>query len=389
MGELQDPAMLGSGVPKALTEHAKFLDDALNPYETARVISPIPGPDGREISYFVVKDKKSGKVVEEFRDKNAAQRAAAEMELRNAREGGLTADEVVRVTQGHNKLLAGERQLFENFVPGSQQNIAAYLKDSFLSNLKASGNPEFKAQVEQLRQMYAMHMAQREELRTHALGSLFGDKANFNDVDALYDSLFKLSPEAMTAMRGWLERFDVNMLDELKAVAIERAMQKSVDPAMAASLSSIDPVRFANALAGKGKGVEGTYGQGLFTPVEQREIKAAATAVRAIRETYQQVFSRNVVESTADAAINIIARTPEFFARFMVRAAGTSQSLERLLLDSSARKALIKLAEEGPSTRAGQAAIAYLAIVTGENEQQLKMKAQEEQASRDATAIGR
>ena len=128
---------------------------------------------------------------------------------------------------------------------------------------------------------------------------------------------------------------------------------------------------------------------GLFEPWEQQEIINVGKALRHMSTTVVRDISKDTAGLAADAGINIVSRSAEFFTRWVIRSLGKGQTLERLLVDPKARKALIAMGNEGPDTPAFKAAVLFLTVYVGEEEARQEAQRRQEQLAEESSAFQR
>lgn len=376
-GELADPRHLGAGarVPEGLRAHINFLDQSINPFRSAR--RTFTDADGKSRVAYDVVDKRSGEIIETFTGRGANLRALSKVELDNLEQGGLSVDDLAEVLKGNRRLAAGEQPLFENMTLGSAQNVAAALKGSLLESMEGSSSAAI-SRLQDIRGTYAQEMQKLNRIRNTVLGKVFGDEKAVFDADIALDKMLNRTAQQNNATREILETWAPDLLDDIKGVALRRAVENSINPAQRQSLSLFDPVKLANNLAGR-EGLPGTMGRGLFNAAEQQDIIKTAEAIRTLQETHIPFFERASAQQIQDTAINVISRSPEFMARWGARLLGTGRNLEFLLNDAGARTHIQNLAKAGPDSELGRMAIVYLSIVGGEGEAQAQRDEEEAQ----------
>jgi hypothetical protein len=374
--EIADPRGLGTPgmVPKGLKDHIEFIDLRMNPIATRRV--KVKGEDGKFRVTYNMFDRNTGEVMETFSGRGAAAKALARRDAENLQRGGLNSEDVIEVLKGNRRIASGEVPLFENAALGSSQNLAAALKGSMIESMEGASSGAIGA-IQGVRGDYAMSMAKLNRIRNTMLAKVFGDEAAVQNADDALDRLIGRSPQSLKATRDILEKWSPDLLDDIKSTVLRRAVERSRDPSTVASLTETNLNLLAENLAGKSRGV-GELGSGLFTVGEQAEIKAVGDAVRVLKETYIDSFSKPSATMLQDASINVISRSPEFMARFLTRIFSTGSSLERAINDPGARRSIISLAKKGPNNDKGRSALAYLTVMMGE--QQKEEEAQQRRA---------
>jgi hypothetical protein len=374
--EIADPRGLGTPgmVPKGLKDHIEFIDLRMNPIATRRV--KVKGEDGKFRVTYNMFDRNTGEVMETFSGRGAAAKALARRDAENLQRGGLNSEDVIEVLKGNRRIASGEVPLFENAALGSSQNLAAALKGSMIESMEGASSGAIGA-IQGVRGDYAMSMAKLNRIRNTMLAKVFGDEAAVQNADDALDRLIGRSPQSLKATRDILEKWSPDLLDDIKSTVLRRAVERSRDPSTVASLTETNLNLLAENLAGKSRGV-GELGTGLFTAGEQAEIKAVGDAVRVLKETYIDSFSKPSATMLQDASINVISRSPEFMARFLTRIFSTGSSLERAINDPGARRSIISLAKKGPNNDKGRSALAYLTVMMGE--QQKEEEAQQRRA---------
>jgi hypothetical protein len=361
--ELRDPAMHGSAkaVPEGLKNHIDFLDLNLNPNEYVR--RTVRSADGKkEKVFYDIRNRKDGTIVETFTGRGSETRAKTFAKSLNHEEGGLTVDQLARVLKGNSKLASGETPLFETLQLGSQQNIAAALKGALTESMEGSSGTAIQ-KLNGIRQSYRDEMVKLNNISNTMLARVFGDESAIFSADEALDRLIGRTPQSLNATREILEVWNPGLLDDIKAVTIRRAVEKSTRPGTQASLVPYDVAALADNLAGPKSRQIGELGAGLFSAAEQAEIKATAQAMRVLKETHMDIFSMASAGRLQDATINFVSRSPEFMARFLTRLFSTGSSIEAILNDPGARESIRRLASTGPDNSKGRLAMSYLITV--------------------------
>ncbi|MHA2384410.1 MAG: hypothetical protein ACXACT_17695, partial [Candidatus Thorarchaeota archaeon] len=320
-GELADPRHLGTqrSVPDGLREHIRYLDDRINPFKSVR--KRVKGSDGKTHVVYEMRNKLSGEVVETFTGRGAQTKALSKVEVTNLEQGGLDVDDLAEILKGNRRIASGEQPIFESIQLGSQQNLAAALKGALLESMDGSSSGAIGA-LKNVRGQYAQEMNKLNNISNTMLGRVFGDESAIFSADEALDRLIGRSPQSLKATREILQEWNPGLLDDIKAVTIRRAVERSRNPGTQASLIETDLTMLANNLAGKSKGV-GELG---------------------LKETHVDQFTNASASRIQDATINVISRSPEFMARFIARVVSTGSSLEHIINDPGARKSILWLA---------------------------------------------
>jgi hypothetical protein len=107
-----------------------------------------------------------------------------------------------------------------------------------------------------------------------------------------------------------------------------------------------------------------------------------AKAMRVLAADAKLGFEKDTTGIFADATINLISQTAAFAGRFAVRIMSKGSSLERLMVDPQARKAMLALADKGPNRMPVKGAITFLSLWAGQSEAE-DMKAARERIEQE------
>ena len=358
IGAMGDERKIGASAVTALRTHEEAITKIVEPYIVQKT--------GKT---YAVLNRRTNEIERVTENVAEAQQLVA---AGNAK-AGLRSDDLVTVLQGHNELLAGDRSLWELAKPGSGERVAKRLKESLLTSMDGSNADAVKA-IRDLQKSYQYEMERVRQITNSQLGQIFGRTEGglekmLENPEAALDKLMTFKPKAMTKARDLLEATNPELLDSMKTVYMERLVEKAVNPQASAGQNIIDLGKLMTGLSGRGaKDTRGLAGLGLFTAAEQGELIAAAKAMSHLKTTYIHDIAsaaEDVKGKAADAVINLIARSPEFFGRWITRYLTGSKSVEAFLLDPNARKALIHLGEKGPDNMLGKMAIVYLSSIDG------------------------
>lgn len=357
-GELGDPRKIGSAAHNELLRHERFVDLRVRPFKAAK--------SGGQ---WAVIDRRDGSVVETFGAASDALKAAG---ARNS-DHGLTADDVIEILKGHNELMSGKRSLLDVSNQGSAEHIAKYLKASMLSSMDGSSSAAVKS-IRDANRAFQFDMNRARTLQNTVLGRIFNVKeeqvmALLADPDAVLARLSQFSPTGMANARAVLDQYAPELVDEMKRTILARAVENSADVATSEGMYLVDIGRLAENLKGSpGSGLSnkvGGLGLGLFGPDEQAEIVAAARALRRLQTTAIKDIGKDTTGLAADAVINMVSRSKEFFARWATRVLGQSDNVGELMSNPAARQALMALSKESPNSVTGRLAIVWLTSFVG------------------------
>lgn len=291
-------------------------------------------------------------------------------------EGGMTLAQAQTVTKTLNKLIGGKVGQYDQ-PAGPAADMARVLKAKFLLSMKGQTS-DAANDLEVLNKAYATDEAIINEHNMSVLGLLFGSKEDLpkhlqNPDKALATLMQRLdTPAAATAARELLQKHAPSLLEDFKSRYIHQIVYKAQDPTTASSRSQIgrgtetDLDTLAWGLKGRGDdGTAGYVGRGLFTPEEQNHLVKTAQALQVIQNTYLKKQNIDASRRLGDMAINLTSMSKEFLARWAVWATTRGTTMERLLIDPSAREMMITLSKKSPDSRAFKMALAGLAYRVG------------------------
>ena len=378
-GEMQDPRMFGSAISQ-LDHHVSFIDGRINPYKIVTVNKVGKKPGRQDVVH-----KETGDIKEtyKFKDIDAAENARNSL---NAAEGGLNAEDVKLILEGHRRLMSGEVLLGDTSVAGSANNVAQYLNTKLINAMRGTGGGAVKG-IQAARDSYKYDLTNIQKFKTSTLGKIFGPKnadTVTSDPQAALAMLTRRSQPSLQRTRRILQEVAPDELTTLKGQVIRNILTEARSPAPAA-FNEVGVVNLVRTLEGIGdKSNVGRRGLGLFTPGEQQELITTAKALRVLMADAKRVAEQDAPGVVADFTINLISRSAEFAGRFVVRIMSRGNSLERLLTDPGARRNLIALASKGPNRGPVKAAIAFLAVWQGrvEAEQNKELRKQIEEQQR-------
>ncbi len=361
VGELEDVRKIGTAPTKALRQHMEFVDVTTTPYITKAT------KKGTEVWKRSIDGKatKIGTFGEEEAMVIAAQR--------NAAEGGLDADDVISILQGHNQLLSNLRGLGDDAAAGSASAVGKRLKSSLMANIDAADASPALADIKNMQKAYLYEMNRVRTLERSSLGLIFGGsdeavEAMFRDPSKAVEAMARMDEASFLLAKKMLFGAP-ELLDDMKRATMANIVAKSQSNATGTALNTTSIPKLVDNLTGTGGDVTDTVGKvglGLFEKWEQKEIVAAAQTLRRLQVTAVTDISKDVAGVAADTGINVISRNAGFLARYIVRSVAKSANLERLMINPAARRSLIELGRKGPGTTGHRVAIAYLATLAGQ-----------------------
>lgn len=350
-----DPRYGHTGAPQILQRQLDDLDPKVYPYEIK--VNVIRDKDGKEIrQYYTLNHKKTGELSENTDYAGAydtREAARQDLDMLNMQEGGLRADDVRALLEGFRVIRGSDVGITGMASAGTQQQLANWMEASFLSafddtarNLK----PEAIQAIEDARLIYAFEVEQRNGVMNSLLAPLFiesGEIGVRGDPRAALDML--IGPKSTPALRAevvrTLEAENPELLGSMRSFIISEWLRKATVDTAPASMPKLSPVLLSKQLRGEERW-GGEAALGLFDPADQQSFRQFSKVLDTMKETYQYVFPEASGAIIADTSINLISRSPEFFARFMTRVATQSGYMERILHDKAFRDAAVKLANK-------------------------------------------
>lgn len=359
--EYSNPALGGSegAVPKFLTQQIDELSTRVYPATTVKEIR-------NGVQNWVVRRKDDGRSLGAF---DNPQEAAQRLSKYNLDNGGIEAEYAGELMQGFRRIAKGDigGGVTANITPGSAINLSLAMKKAMNESLDGNVlNRDAVEAIKSLRKIYQFDQAQITGINNRLLGGLFGvDDISALNAKAAFNTMVGRSPKAQRAMAGILEELNPALLDDIRAEQVSQWVRKSYVPDAPQSITPYSPVMLARQLAGEG-GAEGAAARGLFEAKDALHLKRTGQALRTINETYLSVFPEASGSMVRDASINIVSRSPEFFARWMTGLLSQGKSIERMLQDPAFRDSIITVAERGLGTPTAQAAMIYMAVTAAE-----------------------
>jgi len=374
IAELGDPRRINALDSGALRKHRDFVRQKVNPFKVERIV----GEDGK-ISR-IVRDTRGIEPDQMFSGRGGNTRAAVYAQRQNDALGGLQAEDVVEITKGHNALLSGEASAFDAAATGSSEHIGRRLMASFSDSIDGSTGAAIE-EIRNVRNVFRTEMEQVRTLKNSYLGKIFGDNyqnGGVLDPDLALDQLLHIGKDGLAETRKILETYDPATLDNLRRTVMRRVMQGAREPASADVLHEVNIQMFGEALAGRGRDSNiGRVGLGLFTPGEQVELIQVGKALRTLRNTFTEDVAKDTAGFAQDTAINVVSRSSEFIGRYLTRILSRGSTVEQLMIDPAARKALLSLAENPVDSTIGRVALATLAVTIGNIEGEENQEARE------------
>jgi hypothetical protein len=377
-GQLGDPRAFGSQI-RQLDDHIQFLDSRINPYR----IRGFRGQDGEWEAWEVVRQR-DGRVMNRYGD---GAKAEAERDILNNAQGGLNVEDVRVILEGHRQLMSGEVLLGEATVGGSSNNVAKFLNSKLLASMRGTSGDAVKG-IQAAREAYKFDLGKLRAINESTLGRTFGPKA-MEAARAEPDNALKIllgpqrSRASMQQTRKILQEADPILLDRLKRQTVRDIMTEGRTTGSPIAFNETTVARLEGALSGRGKLTNvGRRGLGLFSPIEQQEMIKVAKAMRVLAADAKLGFEKDTTGIFADATINLISQTAAFAGRFAVRIMSKGSSLERLMVDPQARKAMLALADKGPNRMPVKGAITFLSLWAGQSEAE-DMKAARERIEQE------
>lgn len=361
---MADDLKPGSSVSKTFKTYRDAVSDLVNPaLPKARTVK---GPDGKDMIVYDVLNRRTGEVMQLGRSKADAWKAAIAL---NKEAGGLSATEIRRIQEGLNDIIRGKTAIFDSPDPNTNKHVAKALFGSFMDNLETNArNPDAVQALKDLSKNYKAEMLRTQKLEELVVTRVFGQAFMPGDADKALDIVLQGGESSLRGTREFLEEWAPDMLGEVQGLVVRRIVDKAGDAAMPAVDGTL-PIsldKFANALAGRGPNgqVVGQVGRGLLPDAVQSDLRRTGEALRVMKNVY---FTGIVPGGSTidDLAINVVSRSPEFMARFLTRVFTTGKGMDDLLTDPLTRKAIQTIAEKGPTSRAGNAAMNVLARYIG------------------------
>jgi hypothetical protein len=370
IAEYSNPLLGGSVPPAFLVKQARDLDLAVYPAinKTIKRLRPKRKPeDPDEFDDFIqLTDKRTGEVINEF---PAAQRtqAANAMENYNTVNGGLNVEQSGELLRQFRRIASGEVPVFKSAAPGSNTNLSLALKKAMLEEMEQNtSNPIAIDAINKVRNAYQFDQGQIRHINNRLVAAMFGvEDVSAIDPQAAFQRLVTRSPKAQREMAKILEDTHPELLDDIRAEQIRQWVNNSFVPSAPTSVTPYSPVFLAEQLAGK-TGQVGGAAKGLFSAAEQQHFKKMGEALRTMNETYLSVFPEAATSMVRDASINIVSRSPEFFARWMTGLLVQGKNVERMLMDPAFRESVIQVANKGLGNKTAQSAILYMVLTAAE-----------------------
>jgi hypothetical protein len=300
---------------------------------------------------------------------STAEEAKAAAAMQNFDLGGLQVGEINRVTHGLNDMLSGKTAVVEGSGDVKHdREIANGLMGSLMQNLSTNNtNPAAVAGLKLMRDSYKGEMRLIGALEDLVVNRHFGQAKMPADADQALDVVLSGGKTSLENTRKFLLEWEPALLADVQATFLRRIAEKGQDVALPGVDVPINPTKLANALGG-GEGV-GMKGFGLFDPETQADLVRTGEALRVIKNLYFKGIKQSQT-TLDDAAINIIARTPEFMGRFIVRALSGGERTSNALLDPLLRQSIQRIAEGSIDTPTGRAAAVTLARFINEQDDQ-------------------
>jgi hypothetical protein len=383
IGEAEDGLVgVGGRAGPELKAYRAEVDSIVNPVRAQRRTVEVAGSDPRgprrvTEEVFDVVDRRSGQQLATGIGEAESRKMAL---AANEKVGGVTSDESLRLLKGLNKLIAGDVAIFEKASVGSNRSTGRALMGSFTDELTAAKNPTAAADLGTLRTAYKDQMARAQAIDDTVVAAAFGGKKMPKEPGKRLDAILKGEKEDLVATREFLEEWNPQLLDDLRATHLNRIVKGS---AKGGTTPAVDLQTTVTGIANRLTstfGRSGQAGKGLHTAAVQADMLKTASALRILNNKYIKGVAPGGAKID-DLAINVISRSPEFMARFVTRALAGGQSLERVLLDPSARKALQTLATAPLQSRKGQAAMVLMAGFIN-SEQEARRNREQNEASR-------
>ncbi len=352
--EVDRLANVGGKPSKELIAYREAVDTIVNP---AKVVKTTTLVDKKPVDVWFIRNRRDNIDLPASPDKIAAEMKALEI---NTATGGVNSEESLRILKGLNKLIGGDAIIFENATIGSNRNTGRALMGNFIDELKHNPtNAKAAEDVIGLRTMYKDQMARAQAIDDTVIAAAFGGKKFPRKPGKRLDAVLKGEKEDLVAVREFLDEWNPELLDDLRATHLKRIVQKSQSGSGASVDTRISMTKLAKNLEDVFGGA-GKTGRGLHTLATQRDMRLTADAIRVLTNKYFKGIAPGGTRID-DLAINIISRSPEFMARFLTRVVTSGRSMEAVLLDPATRKALQNLANTGPTDRLGKASMIYLA----------------------------
>jgi hypothetical protein len=370
IAEYSNPLLGGSVPPAFLVKQARDLDLAVYPAinKTIKRLRPKRKPeDPDEFDDFIqLTDKRTGEVIAEFRAAERTQAANA-MENYNTVNGGLNAEQSGELLRQFRRIASGEVPVFKSAAPGSNTNLSLALKKAMLEEMEQNtSNPIAIDAINKVRNAYQFDQGQIRHINNRLVAAMFGvEDVSAIDPQAAFQRLVTRSPKAQREMAKILEDTHPELLDDIRAEQIRQWVNNSFVPSAPTSVTPYSPVLLAEQLAGK-TGQVGGAAKGLFSAAEQQHFKKMGEALRTMNETYLSVFPEAATSMVRDASINIVSRSPEFFARWMTGLLVQGKNVERMLMDPAFRESVIQVANKGLGNKTAQSAILYMVLTAAE-----------------------
>ena len=354
-------AGVGGRAGPELRAYRAEVDEIVNPVfaspRTVRSAGADPrGPRSIEETVYDVVNRKDGSVLARGLPQSQARQAAV---AANENLGGVTSEETLRIMKGLNKLIGGDVVIFEKGSVGSNRNVGRALMGTFTDELDNSAkNPEAAAGLKAIRDGYKEQMARAEAIDNTVVNAAFGGKKLPKEPGKRLDAILKSEKEDLVAVREFLEEWNPQLLDDLRATHLQRIAKGSATGSTPFVDLQTTITGLANRLSSN-FGRAGQAGKGLHTAAVQADMLATASALRVLNNKYIKGIAPGGFK-VDDLAINVISRSPEFMGRFLARALSGSHSMERLLLDPKFRTAIQRVATEPLTSRKGVAAMVTL-----------------------------
>ena len=388
MEDLSNPMRGGSPdkVPAFLKGQERTFQRYITPYRVVTREIRLPSGDKKKV-WDVVDQRELDTdrlddltMVKRFDDERTAHSWAR---VGNDRDGGLNAEQTRDLLNSFKQIIGGEIPVWEGANPGTAQALGRRLKAAFLTELEQGVmNEDAVNAVRSLRQVYHTDRIMRDEVGRTLLTDMLGITPQTGHDDLLNMFTNRTRPE-MNKVRTLLAEADPELLGDLQARTIERAVEQSRVIYGKQSLGDVDVYRLAENLSGK-EGGPGSLALGLFDEAERVQIARTGRALNVLAETHLNLFPE---ASASDVGINLISRSSEFVTRLFVRLALTSKGLSRALNDRSARDTFIALANSKVGSKEYQFAAVSLALLVGEYEsrqiREEKMRQAEEEREMD------
>lgn len=381
LGKLDDPLNPGPGASRSWKAYRTEVDRLVNPARPQQ--RTVKGPDGKNRIVYDVVNRRTGEVTQLGQTRAQAMERALIM---NNDLGGLTAGEIRRVQENLNGFLT--RGPIIEAEGETNKHLAKALMGNLFENLEANAkNPEAVEALTGLSDAYKAEMLRVQKMEDLVVARMFGLKQMPPDADAALDTVLQGGESSLIGTRDFLMEWNPELLGELQGTLLRRFLEQAGDAASPQVDVPIALDKFANALSGRGPNgqVIGQSGRGLFTEGMQAELLNTGKALRTIKNLYFTGVAPGGV-TVDDMAINIVSRSPEFMSRFLTRALTTGKGMDQVLTDPMTRQALRTIAEDGPTSRTGNAAMLVLANWISVNDE---ATAQQEGAQQNRNAINR